>query len=62
MRSITAVIGGLFAGLGLGGGVAAIFNLVQSDDGTIPVIWAGLSLGLGVGLMVASVVHQAQVQ
>jgi hypothetical protein len=62
MRAITAVIGGLFAGLGLGGGVAAIFNLVQGGDGTIPVIWAGLSLGLGVGLMVASAVHQAQVR
>jgi hypothetical protein len=63
MRAITAVIGGIIAGLGLGGGAAAIIESLGVNHGgsTIPIVISGLGLGLGIGLLVASVV-QGQVR
>jgi hypothetical protein len=56
---MSAIIGGILAGLGLGGGTAAIIESLGANQGasTIPIVIAGLGLGLGVGLLVASTVR-----
>jgi hypothetical protein len=58
-RRILAIVGGLLAGLGLGGIAAAIIEALGVNDGasTVPVVIAGLALGLGVGLIVAAVIR-----
>jgi hypothetical protein len=57
MRAMVAVVGGIIAGLGLGGGAAAIIECVGADHAPVPpVIVAGLGLRLGVGMLVASAV------
>jgi len=60
-RRWTAVIGGLLAGLGLGGAAAAVIESLGANVGasTVPIVIAGLGLGLGVGMMVASTVDMA---
>jgi hypothetical protein len=59
MRQLTAIIGGILAGLGLGGGVAAVIESLAANQGasTVPVVIAGTALGMGVGLMVAALVR-----
>lgn len=56
MRRAMAIAGGVLAGLGLAGAGAALIGMLglNQDGSTAPIIAAGLSLGLGVGLLVAA--------
>ena len=55
-RRIMAVIGGLVAGLGIGGTMNVTLSTQQTYTG-VPVVLSGTAFGLGVGMIVAALIR-----
>ncbi len=55
-RRIMAVIGGVVAGLGIGGLLSIVLGNTQSMNTGAPVVLGGIAIGLGVGLIVAAAI------
>jgi hypothetical protein len=51
-----AVIGGIVAGLAIGGVLSVALGNTQSMNTGVPVALAGIAIGLGVGLIVAATI------
>jgi hypothetical protein len=51
-----AIIGGIVAGLGIGGLLSVVLGNTQSMNTGVPVVLGGLAIGLGVGMIVAAAI------
>jgi hypothetical protein len=54
-RRIMAVVGGIVAGLGIGGLLSVTLGYTQTNTGA-PVVLSAMAIGLGVGMLVAAAI------
>jgi len=55
-RRLVAVAGGIVAGLGLGGILSIVLTGTQSMNTGVPVLLAGIAIGLGAGMIAAALI------
>jgi hypothetical protein len=60
-RRIFAVVGGVFFGLVLGGGAAALVESLKNGATTVPLLISGLASGLGLRMVGASLVRRERI-
>jgi len=55
-RRLVAVAGGIVVGLGLGGVLSIVLTGTQSMNTGVPVVLAGIAIGLGAGMIAAALI------
>ncbi len=55
-RRLVAVAGGIVVGLGLGGILSIVLTGTQSMNTGVPVVLAGIAIGLGAGMIAAALI------
>jgi hypothetical protein len=55
-RRIIAVVGGIVAGLGIGGLLSVTLGYTPTNNPSEPIVPCGIAIGLGVGMLVAAAI------
>jgi hypothetical protein len=51
-----AIVGGIVAGLGIGGLLSVTLSNTQTMNTGVPVVLGGIAIGLGIGMLVAAAI------